>query len=125
MDAGCKLCNDLSGNVCYRLKFAGIEILEPLPQEVVVSNESNLEKAAEDISKEIEAGTFNYMKWFPNGTLLTSIEKSHSPDNGKYSPYLWALLKDRISNLESQQKLLDEELETAKACAGAFLGEGK
>jgi len=127
MDSGCKLFIDLEGSVFYKLNFFGIDLVEALPAEVLINDKSSLEKAAESISEEIKAGTFNYFKWFPEGSLSKKNEGVESGADSAislYGPYLWAILKDRVEALESQQKLVKEELATALACKNSFLSEG-
>ncbi len=128
MESSCKLFIDLEGNVFYKLNFFGIDLLEALPSEVLINDHSSLEKAAESISEEIKAGTFNYFKWFPEGTLSKKKEDGTNNTDSTislYGPYLWAILKERVEALESQQKLVEEELATALACKNSFLSEGK
>jgi hypothetical protein len=122
----CKLFIDLEGIVYYKLNLFGIDLVEELPAEVVINEKNSLEKAAESISSEINDGTFNYFKWFPNGTLSKSVKTSlDNKDDiiSLYGPYLWALLKERIDALEAQQSLVKEEIDTAMACKKSFLGE--
>ena len=125
MSNGCVVCTDLEGNTCYRIRFSGVDIMEPLSNDLVSRNEGKLEEVAEKISEEIVNGTFDYSKWFPDGILIKlSNETQKRIDSviSSYGPYLWSLTKDRISYLENQKKLLEDELRVAKNCLKEFTG---
>ena len=121
MKGDCKLIADLDGNTSYRLRFCGIEVIEALPEGVVLQDENSLEKAAEDITSEIKNGTFNYIKWFPEGTLVAPNKNNSDKLISHYYPYLWRLINERIEFLEGRKSSIQEELNAAEDCRKAFL----
>jgi len=69
----CIVRTNRHGNLCLRLFWQGREWQERLINRgrPARDNESNRERAetrAKIISEEMDAGTFDYLRWFPNGT---------------------------------------------------------
>jgi hypothetical protein len=51
----------------YKLYWNGMESTEGTKLKDTPQNRKRLEARAQLISEEMEAGTFDYLKWFPNG----------------------------------------------------------
>ena len=75
----CKIRVNKHGNLCLRLFWRGREWQERVtnrgkPGADTVPNRKRLEARAELINEEMEASTFDYLKWFPNGNRAVEFK---------------------------------------------------
>jgi integrase len=61
------------GYLAYRLRWAGMESHEGTGLADTPENRRKVEARAQVISDEIEAGTFNYLRWFPHGNKVDLV----------------------------------------------------
>jgi len=64
---GCKVHLNRHRNLTFRLYFNGIESWEGTGLKDMPRNREKVEAKAKLVTAEIEAGNFNYLKWFPEG----------------------------------------------------------
>jgi len=64
---GCSVHINQHGNLTFRLYFNGIESWEGTGLKDTPRNREKVETKAKVVSAEIEAGSFDYLRWFPEG----------------------------------------------------------
>src|SRR5215467_14983125 len=83
MGVGCVVKRNQNGNLALRLFFSGLRSWEGIRGLKDTSeNRDFLEAKAKVIRREIHDGTFDYLRWFPDGNL------SHLFRQGKVPPLL-------------------------------------
>ena len=63
----CKVKVNRHGNLAFRFYWNGREFWQGTDWKHTPKNRTKAEGKAVEITEEIKAGTFNYLKWFPNG----------------------------------------------------------
>ena len=82
----CTIRINKNGNLSLRLFFQGREWQERIinrgkPAKDTPANRQRLQARAQLINEEMEAGTFQYLKWFPNGNRAHEFKPKASTDN--------------------------------------------
>jgi integrase len=68
---GCSIRTDRHGYLAFRLVFDGLESHEGTGLEDTSENRRKAEDRARVIAQEIDDGTFDYLRWFPDGNLAS------------------------------------------------------
>src|SRR5262245_45714815 len=76
----CSIRTNRHGNLCLRLLWMGEDWQERVvnrgrPVKDTPENQRRLEARVELINEEMQAGTFNYLRWFPNGNRAPEFER--------------------------------------------------
>lgn len=67
MRMSCKVLRNRHGNLYFRLYWQGYDLREGTRWQDTKDNRAKAERWAEQWTREMEAGTFDYLKWFPRG----------------------------------------------------------
>jgi hypothetical protein len=67
MLVACKVKVNRHGNLAFRFYWNGREFWQGTDWRDTPNNRVKAEVKAVEITEEIDAGTFNYLKWFPKG----------------------------------------------------------
>jgi len=78
---GCSVRANRHGYLCFRLYFDGLESHEGTALKDTPESRLKVERRAQTISDEIEAGTFEYLRWFPDGNLAVRF-RTKAADSG-------------------------------------------
>ncbi len=65
----CSVRTNRHGYLCFRLYFHGLESHEGTALKDTPENRLKVERRAEAITDEMESGSFEYLRWFPEGNL--------------------------------------------------------
>ena len=76
---GCKIKTSGKGLLVFRLFFNGMTSWKGTTLEDTQENRKLVQAQALLIAKEIRAGTFDYLKWFPNGNKAHLFRKETDP----------------------------------------------
>ena len=77
----CKVKPNQHGRLRYFLYWNGMESTEGTKLKDTPQNRKRLEARAQLMSEEIEAGTFDYLKWFPNGNKAHEFKAKDDREN--------------------------------------------
>src|SRR5581483_2491202 len=72
---GCSLRKNRHGYLAFRLRFSGRESHEGTKLKDTAENRRKAEARARVIDQEINEGTFEYLRWFPDGNLAASFRR--------------------------------------------------
>src|SRR4030095_6588957 len=70
----CNVKVNRHGFLAFRLYWNGLESWEGTGLEDTAKNRQRMDARAELISEEIERGTFDYLKWFPEGNKASVVK---------------------------------------------------
>ena len=74
----CKVKTNRHGNLAFRFYWNGREFWQGTDWKDTAKNRTKAEGKAVEITEEIKAGTFSYLKWFPKGNK--ALEFGAKPD---------------------------------------------
>jgi len=77
----CKVKVNRHGFLAFRLYWNGRESWEGTGLRNTLRNRKRVEARAELINEEIETGTFNYLKWFPEGNAADDFKPKEETDS--------------------------------------------
>lgn len=107
------------GYLAYRLRWRGLpgyEAQERTGLTDTAANRKKLEARARVISDEMKAGTFDYLRWFPEGSSATELRSKGVPATtiGDYAERVWLPRKQppvvRLSTAKTYRKHLSNHV---------------
>jgi integrase len=94
----CSVKKNRHGNLAFRLYWNGIESWEGTGLKDNAKNRQRMEARSVLISEEMEKGTFDYLKWFPNGNkayqFKTELDNKETPQTIRQYYETWK--KDKV-----------------------------
>src|SRR5262249_1257729 len=73
---GCSIQTTQDGCLAFRLSFAGLESSEATLLPATAENRRHARDRARVIEQEMSDGTFDYLRWFPEGSLASRFGPS-------------------------------------------------
>src|SRR3990170_250082 len=77
----CKVKVNRHGNLAFRFYWNGREFWQGTDWNDTPKNRTKAEGKAVEITEEIKAGAFSYLKWFPNGNKADDFRPKSETDN--------------------------------------------